>query len=120
MSRATTWTAEELTEAREMRSRGISYRTIDTVFDKARGSAQGMLKRHFPDHVWIDPYSRSEKHKSPAGASHSHHVIMSHRPSDQALAERDRAYSAPQSLAQIFLGDPPQGRSALDKMETRA
>lgn len=33
-----------------------------------------------------------------------------------AVAERDRAYSAPRTIEQVILGDPLPGRSALDRM----
>lgn len=44
-------------------------------------------------------------------------VIPHHKePSVETLAERQRAYDAARSLTATLCGDPPAGRSALDKM----
>jgi hypothetical protein len=45
-----------------------------------------------------------------------HRADPTEPPPLEVLRERDRAFSAPRTLSQIFLGDPLWGRSALDKL----
>jgi hypothetical protein len=42
-------------------------------------------------------------------------VIAAARPPAEVLEERDRALSAAQTLGQLLLGEPPVGRSALER-----
>ncbi len=63
--------------------------------------------------------ARHRPRKDPDEPRH-HHATSRHEPPWCVLAERDAAAFAPRSLTALMLGDPPAGRSALDKRGGRA
>jgi hypothetical protein len=59
---------------------------------------------------------RRARHGRPKLSDLELHRVAHHEPpSTAALAERERALAAPQTLTAVFCGDPPPGRSALDQ-----
>ena len=67
-------------------------------------------------------YRRRTKKGTPVsrGPESRYNMVVRHLdfvepPPEQVLAERDAAMGAPQSLTAILFGDPPPGRSALDR-----
>lgn len=62
-----------------------------------------------------DQEERAKAHAKNVSHPSGNLVSSSARPSSEMLAERDAALAAPLSLTAHVFGDPPPGRSALDR-----
>lgn len=62
-----------------------------------------------------DEYRWEERAMREASGYRNRRTEIADRPSPAALAERDQVASASLSLTAFLFGDPPPGRSALDR-----
>jgi hypothetical protein len=125
--RSVLWTDEETQTAVRLKADGMGVPQIARVLGRTAAALHCRFKfialspeqkaaRYKKYHVKANERRRMEpKHSSGL------HLRYIHRPSAEQVAERDERFSKPRSFAQLYLGDPLPGQSALDKrsMESR-
>lgn len=97
-----TLTPEQKAEALKMRSLGISWGKIGMRYGLTR-----TLLRNI-----IDPGYRLSRY---APYPNLRHNVSRATPPADTLAERNRVLARPMTMTATLCGDPPPGRSALDK-----
>jgi hypothetical protein len=107
------WTDEETQRARSMKAAGAHDRQIAEALGRTIGSVKSRLE-------WITMSDeRREKVRQRIreyrGEGSPTTVLPFHRPPAHVLEERDAAASLELTANMIVLGDPPPGRSMLDR-----
>lgn len=114
-------TPEQLAEAKELRRTLKNWRGRPLGWDRIAkmigGISQHELKKH------LDPKSHARRNEKAmlyerrrSRRRHGTDYLLGRgKPSEQQLAERDRALSYEPTPNHIILGDPPPGRSALER-----
>lgn len=92
------WTDHEVLRAKAWRKAGHTYTDIDRWLDRPDGAT-------------------AQKLNYQTDTASGHQVSAGGRPTEAALAERDRRSEAAErrDLTGMFCGDPPPGYSALDR-----
>jgi hypothetical protein len=105
------WNYRRWTTAQRLRRRGYTYGAIA----EALGCEEKQVANKFhTDRGQYRPEYISRRSVTGMGTKdlHSKRAVVV---SAQALAERERAYSQRQSITATLMGDPPPGRSALER-----
>lgn len=109
----------ETLQARRLQARGMSYKAIARHMHRRIDDVVQALKKHTTAprgrHAKTCYAANGEVGWHAAGISQPHH---SARIPPHVLAERERALHAPLSLTAFVFGDPPAGRSALDRRDS--
>ena len=118
-----TWTDEEVERLNSYLAEGLSVPEIASKLDRSIASVHSKI-----DYMQMTPEEREhkrERHRAyhrqnRSNSRNPHHenaqTVMSCRPSEEALKERDVRYATPfRDLTGFLLGDPPIGYSALDR-----
>jgi hypothetical protein len=121
------YTEQETEQLKSFLALGLSVSEIASRLDRAPSSVHGKV-----DYLRMTPEKREakrERHRAYRRENsnpvrnwmhENAQIILSQRPSEEMLAERDERYSAPfRDLSGFAFGDPPIGYSALDR-EKRA
>ncbi len=112
-------TPDQYSRAWKLRAEGFTWHDCDKALHVGRGRVRRALDESYAEHRRILAHDYKEKalglvrlrRKRP-----SHHTQSSRSiPPDFVTAERERAMNAPLSITAFVCGDPPLGRSALDK-----
>ena len=109
------WSDEEWQRASQLIDGGHAIKVIAQLIGRSYDSLVGKMRYEAMDdeqrqaeHDRINAYRRKE-------GSPYRKVNVANRPTNDILDERDRYLSAPRTLSQRLLGDPPPGYSALDR-----
>ena len=110
------WSDEEWRHASQLIDGGHAPKVIAQLIGRSYDSLLGKMRYEAMDdeqrqarHDRINAWRRRD------GGDSSRKVNVANRPTNDILAERDRYLSAPRTLSQLLLGDPPPGYSALDR-----
>jgi hypothetical protein len=121
------WTPKQRIIANQMKDSGSNYSEIGEALGKSKATIRNyfrMLSVSPEDRAALRAAKRSKQPeytaKGPGGGRDVVYVppVAKNVPAC-VLEERERALSAPMSLSAQLCGDPPPGRSALDKMSLR-
>jgi hypothetical protein len=97
-----------LLKAMRLRAQGFGWTTIA----KETGVNNHRIR------TAVDPsfkFKRNATARERMSVGKTHRVMQPELVPWDIFAEAERAYSAPRTLTAILMGDPPAGRSALDK-----
>lgn len=123
MPRGPTWTVRQLQIAQQMRADGCDCKQIGAELGKTKMAVKCKLRS-----LSFSKEKRAKLAKQIRSAQRASAVLCAGGgrdipyvpPSEIAppvvLQERDRAFARPLTLSAALLGDPPPGRSALDRM----
>jgi hypothetical protein len=112
-------TPEIIEEARAIRRR---HRVPWTRLARSLGVNCTALRRNLDDDFRESRNAEAKRYREKNFRGVYTPGVRTHdeRPSPEALADRDRRLNdRPRSLTAMILGDPPPGRSALDRRESR-
>lgn len=101
------WTNEEVERARKLREDGMTWPQIAEAMGRTPGACRNRIR--YPH--------RNDKQRARDRETYvwySHKIVKVVVP-ERVLAERDRIYSLPPNPIAELLGEPPPGRSALDR-----
>lgn len=104
--------------ALRMRARGASDAAIGEALDRTPGSVNARL-----DWITMSEERREkirQRIRGYRGDGSPVAVLPINRPPEFVLAERDAIAALPMTYGQRWLGDPPPGRSALDRIRAAA
>lgn len=120
------WTKEEVERLNSYLAMGLSVPEIASNLDRDPSSVHNKIY-----HTQMTPEKREVRRERHRAYRREHSIpmrnwmhenamtVMSCRPAEELLAERDTRYTAPlRDLTAFLLGDPPIGYSALDKRTT--
>ena len=109
------WSDEEWRRASQLIDDGHAIEVIAQMIGRSYDSlACKMRYEAMDDKQRQHEYDRINAYRRKEGGPYRK-VNVADRPMDDILAARDRYLSAPRTLSQRLLGDPPPGYSALDR-----
>lgn len=116
----TWWTKQQLEELAERMARGEKAMLISEQMHKPHVAVRHQMR-------WVKLSTQQKKERAKVArakrlvrdaekSAMDHRSYSTRRPTADMIAERDYIYyEAPRSITAIQFGDPPAGRSALDK-----
>ncbi len=110
------FTEDELSEAKRLRARGVAWIRLKEIFHCDTDTIKRAITPGYAEKRALG--IREAAYKRGGWKSRTQNPMFASRhtpPPDDVLIERDLALTAPVTLTQILCGDPPPGRSALDK-----
>lgn len=104
--------------AKRMRHEGYGWNKIGKALGISGNTVHRKFEPRFDEHRRATDRAYRESHKKNLRVGHRvcHGRDGFHVPHD-ILAERDRRMNVELTLSQYYFGDPPPGRSALDKKQ---
>ena len=119
MTQAWIMTPEKEKEAHQLRAEGWSWRRIAKHFHTNSNTLMCKLYPERMERRRIKDRARKRFVRENGWDNVGHSVLRLDRCPDDVLAERDRRMNLELTLSQYYFGDPPPGRSALDKKQQR-